>query len=137
MLGISAKRILIVDDEKTLADSICESFEMHGFEPCVAYSASEALARLDIFAPHLVVTDVRMPGLSGEHLISEIMKSAQKRPVLFCMSGNVDLPVAKGFALGVDAYFKKPFSVADMLATATRFLNLSSPEKNENPVTKK
>ena len=58
-------RVLIVDDERIIADSLCLIFEKCGFAVQVAYSAREGLESAREFKPELLVTDLAMPGMSG------------------------------------------------------------------------
>ena len=58
-------RVLIVDDERTVADSLSLIFQKCGFEAQVAYTSDEGLARARFFQPQLLLTDLSMPGMGG------------------------------------------------------------------------
>jgi len=67
-----AIKILIVDDEQSIADSLAEIVGAAGYEAAVAYSGAEALAKASVFNPNILLTDVLMPGKNGFDLALEI-----------------------------------------------------------------
>lgn len=67
-----AIKILVVDDERPIADSLAEIINAAGYDAVVAYSAVEALARASEFCPNILLTDVLMPGKNGFELALEI-----------------------------------------------------------------
>ena len=67
-----AIKILIVDDEHSIADSLGEIIGAAGYEAVVAYSGAEALAKASGFSPNILLTDVLMPGKNGFDLALEI-----------------------------------------------------------------
>jgi DNA-binding response OmpR family regulator len=67
-----APRILIVDDERTIADSVAEIVSLDGYDVRCCYSGEEALAQARDFVPNILLTDVLMPGLNGFELALQI-----------------------------------------------------------------
>ena len=67
-----AIKILIVDDEQAIADSLAEIVEAAGYEAAVAYSGSEAVSKASEFCPNVLLSDVLMPGQNGFDLALEI-----------------------------------------------------------------
>src|SRR5215470_10906092 len=67
-----AIKILIVDDERSIADSLAEIIYGAGYETAVAYSGDEAMAKASDFCPNILLTDVLMPGRNGFDLALEI-----------------------------------------------------------------
>jgi CheY-like chemotaxis protein len=67
-------RVLVVDDERLVADTISLVFGKSGFETRAAYSADEALTSARDFQPNLLLCDVSMPGKDGLHLMKEISR---------------------------------------------------------------
>ncbi len=67
-------RVLIVDDEPVIADTLRTIFGKEGFDACVAYSTEDALVRARESAPDLLLCDINMPGRDGLELIQELLR---------------------------------------------------------------
>ncbi len=65
-------RILVIDDEKSLADTLVMILQRNGYEAACAYTGSEALEKIDSFRPDCVISDVIMPGMIGTELCAKI-----------------------------------------------------------------
>ncbi len=120
-----AKKVLIVDDEPNIVLSLEFLMKKAGFEVAVARDGEEALAQIAAFGPDLVLLDIMMPKKSG-YEICEILRAdparAGTRIVMLSAKGR-DTEVAKGMALGADAYVTKPFSTKDLVAQVATLLN--------------
>ncbi len=90
-------RILVVDDEPEVARALGRVLAREGFETSVAAGPYEALDALERFAPDLVITDCRMPGMSGMQLCVEVRKRRPGTPFIF-VSGYSGAGAEKGFA---------------------------------------
>jgi CheY-like chemotaxis protein len=66
------QRILVVDDERLVADTLTLIFNKHGFETKAAYSAEEGMATARVFLPELLLCDISMPGRDGTELMRQI-----------------------------------------------------------------
>ncbi len=119
-----SKKILIVDDEPNIVISLEFLMKKEGFEVAVAGDGEEALSKAASFAPDLVLLDVMMPKKSGfevcEALRADPAKS-QLRIVMLTAKGR-ETEVAKGLALGANAYVTKPFSTKDLVAKVKEML---------------
>src|SRR5688572_2527084 len=105
-------RIVIADDEPNLVISIEYLLQREGFEVTVARDGQEALEAIKRVRPTLVVLDVAMPRKSGFEVCQLLRADEANRAlkiVLLTARGRGD-DVAKGLALGADAYLVKPFS---------------------------
>jgi DNA-binding response OmpR family regulator len=115
-------RVLIVDDDAAIADTLCEVLEMAGLEPLAALDGN---AGLDAFArarPDLVVSDVMMPGLDGPALVRAIRATDGGRTVpIILMSAAHGLPSTADLPEHA-AFFEKPFRVEAFLAQVERLL---------------
>ncbi len=69
------QRILVVDDEVLVADTLSLIFRKHGFDACATYSAEQALERALDFQPQLLLCDISMPGMGGLKLIDDIART--------------------------------------------------------------
>lgn len=120
-----AKKVLIVDDEPNIVLSLEFLMNKAGFDVAVARDGEEALAQVAAFGPDLVLLDIMMPKKSG-YEVCEILRSdlarAGMKIVMLSAKGR-DTEVAKGMALGADAYVTKPFSTKDLVAQVAGLLN--------------
>ena len=75
-------RVLVIDDEKNLADTLVWILERAGFEATAAYDGESALQRLDTFQPDVVISDVIMPGINGIEVCTRIQARFPKCHIL-------------------------------------------------------
>jgi response regulator NasT len=104
------RRLLIVDDDNELADTLVKALERAGHNASAAHSVDEAIAALSNTTPDLVVLDVRMPGWSGLQL-SELLKQQFAIPFIFLSGANDDETVRQATELGALAYLVKPMDL--------------------------
>lgn len=109
-------RVLIVDDEPEVAKALRRMLTRRGFEVETASSAEEALARLAPFAPDIVISDHRMPGMKGPDLLDEVMRRAPSA-ARFLISGQTDLgPAAGGVSAAGHGILPKPWDNDELVA---------------------
>ena len=118
------RKILIVDDEPNIVISLEFLMKKEGFEVAVASDGDEALAKVTSFAPDLVLLDVMMPKKSGFEVCEALRADPQRAGLQIVMltAKGRDTEVAKGLALGADAYITKPFSTKDLVARVKAML---------------
>jgi len=119
-----AHKILIVDDEPNIVISLEFLMKKEGFEVAVANDGEEALARAASFNPDLMLLDVMMPKKSGFEVCEARRADPQRAGLQIVMltAKGRDTEVAKGLALGADAYVTKPFSTKDLVAKVKAML---------------
>jgi DNA-binding response OmpR family regulator len=113
-----SKKILIVDDEPNIVISLEYLMKKEGFVVAVAVDGEAALAEVARFAPDLVLLDVMMPKKSGYEVCEALRADpacAGMRIVMLTAKGR-ETEMAKGMALGADAYVTKPFATKDLVA---------------------
>ena len=110
-------RILIVDDEPNIVISLEYLMKKQGYEVAVATDGEAALRQAAAFAPDLILLDVMMPKKSGFEVCQALRSDPAQTAVKLIMltAKGRETEVAKGLALGVDAYITKPFSTKDLL----------------------
>ena len=112
-----AYKILIVDDEPNIVLSLEFLMKKEGFEVAVANDGDEALAKVASFNPDLVLLDVMMPRKSGFE-VCEALRADPARAglkIVMLTAKGRDTEVAKGLAIGADAYMTKPFSTKELV----------------------
>ncbi|UCV17983.1 response regulator transcription factor [Ferribacterium limneticum] len=120
------KKILIVDDEPNIVISLEFLMKKEGFAVAVACDGEEALAKVASFAPDLILLDVMMPKKSGFEVCEALRADQKNAGVLIVMltAKGRDTEVAKGLAMGADAYVTKPFSTKDLVARVKTMLGI-------------
>jgi len=120
-------RILVVDDEPAVRDSLRRALELEGYEVDLAVDGEAALAHLaQPMHPDAVILDILMPGVGGLEVCRRIRASGDEVPVLILTArAEIDSRVA-GLDAGADDYLPKPFALAELLARLRALLRRSS-----------
>ncbi len=122
-----SKKILIVDDEPNIVISLEFLMKKEGFEIAVAGDGEEALAKVASFNPDLVLLDVMMPKKSGFEVCEALRADPERAGLLIIMltAKGRDTEVAKGLAIGADAYVTKPFSTKELVVQVKSMLGVA------------
>jgi CheY-like chemotaxis protein/anti-sigma regulatory factor (Ser/Thr protein kinase) len=107
-------RILLVDDEKAVKWALQEALTDAGYEVETATSGEEGLLKAREQAFDLVVTDLRMPGISGLDMIREMKKSRPDLRAIICSAYGSMESVVEAMRLGVNDFLVKPFKIAEL-----------------------
>lgn len=107
--------IVVVDDEKEIADLISLYLENAGFEVITFYNPIESLEYLEKTTPHLLILDIMMPELNGLEILAKI-REKYYYPVILITAKNEDIDIINGLMLGSDDYITKPFNPLEMVA---------------------
>lgn len=118
----SAKKILVIDDEKHIAEAIKLNLLMAGHEVVVAINGLEGLKWWKEFSPELVIVDLMMPEIDGIGVITEIRKRDLKIPILVISAKDQVKEKIRCLSLGVDDYLSKPFDLDEFLLRVDRLL---------------
>lgn len=119
-------KILVVDDEKALCDTLKFNLELKGYDVDTANSAEEAMA-LDLAVYDLILLDVMMGEISGFQM-AKILKNSPKLtsiPIIFCTALGEEEDMLKGLNIGADDYISKPYSIRNVLARVRTVLRRS------------
>lgn len=121
------RKILIVDDEPNIVISLEFLMKKEGFQVAVAADGEEALAKVVEFDPDLILLDVMMPRRSGFEVCEALRADPSHAGLLIVMltAKGRDTEVAKGLAIGADAYITKPFSTKDLVAKVKSMLGVA------------
>jgi two-component system response regulator MprA len=121
-------KILVVDDERAVRDSLRRALELEGYEVDLAVDGPDGLDRISDGQPDAVILDVLMPGLDGLEVSRRVRKSGNRVPVLMLTARDeVDDRVA-GLDAGADDYVTKPFALDELLARVRALLRRTAPE---------
>ncbi|RFB75552.1 sigma-54-dependent transcriptional regulator [Methylovirgula sp. 4M-Z18] len=120
--------ILLVDDEIRLVEVLSVALQAHGFEAVVAGSVDEGLKLLDSEPINLVITDLKMPGKDGRHLLHSLRRDRPQLPVIVMTAYASVRDAVDLVKEGAFDYVAKPFEVEDVVATIERALKLTKVE---------
>ncbi|WP_372846137.1 response regulator transcription factor [Pontiella sp.] len=121
-------KLLVVDDEKAMANAIRDNLEYEGFQIDCAYGGQQALDRLLAEKYHLVVLDVMMPDLDGFQVLEQVRANNDHTPVIFLTARSAEADKLRGLGLGADDYVVKPFSILELVARVKAVLNRTTPQ---------
>jgi DNA-binding response OmpR family regulator len=109
--------ILIVDDDRDVAQTIGITLKRRGFRVQVAYSGMEALRMLQRFHPDLIILDVSMPGIDGFEVCRRLRRNEETEalPIIFLTARGLDDDRIEGFRVGADDYLSKPFNPEELV----------------------
>lgn len=121
---MSKKRILVVDDEVDLVETVRFSLELEGFEILVAYNGEEALNQARKEHPDLILLDLMLPKLDG-YKVCRLLKFDERYkhiPILMLTAKTQDKDKAIGLETGANEYITKPFDMDDLMKKVKEYL---------------
>src|SRR5699024_2124901 len=129
-------KILIVEDEKPIADILKFNLEKEGYEVLVVHDGNDAIDRAEEEKPDLILLDLMLPGKDGYEVLREIRKT-QSMPVIMVTAKDSEIDKVLGLELGADDYVTKPFSNRELLARVKANLRRQQQVIDDNVQTKK
>ena len=128
-------KVLLVEDEQTLAMIIKDTLEGQGFLIQTAADGEEGLRLFFDLRPDVLVADVMMPRMDGFEMVRRIRQTDRRTPVLFLTARSAVNDVVEGFELGANDYLKKPFGMQELIvrikALMGRACTYTQPAENE------
>jgi two-component system response regulator MprA len=125
-------KILVVDDERAVRDSLRRALELEGYEIELAADGNEALARLESSdEPDAIILDVLMPGVDGLEVCRRVRRAGSSVPVLMLTARTEVEDRVAGLDAGADDYVTKPFALEELLARMRALLRRTSDETGE------
>src|ERR1700737_3992479 len=111
-----AKKILIVDDEAMIRKAVHLALEKEGYEVVEAETGGEALRRIELSKPDLILLDIMLPDVSGFDVCRDIRRAGSRVPILILSAKSEEIDVVVGLEIGADDYIVKPFRPRELLA---------------------
>jgi two-component system response regulator MprA len=130
-------RILVVDDDRAVRDSLRRSLEFNGYTVDMATDGQQALDVVAGKRPDAMVLDVMMPRLDGLEVCRRLRGTGDDLPILVLTARDAVSDRVSGLDAGADDYLPKPFALEELLARLRALLRRrpTGPEGNNNPVT--
>lgn len=112
---VMGPRVLIIEDERAIADSISYTLKREGYDARPAYDGEAGLRLADEFRPDLVILDLMLPGVDGLSVCRTLRRTSTAPIIMLtAKAGEVDRVV--GLEVGADDYVTKPFSMRELVA---------------------
>src|SRR2546427_13028827 len=125
-------KILVVDDERAVRESLRRALELEGYEIELAADGQEALYRLESEdQPDALVLDVLMPGIDGLEVCRRLRKGGSRLPVLMLTARDEVENRVAGLDAGADDYVTKPFALEELLARVRALLRRTTDDGHE------
>jgi len=111
-----AVRVLVVEDERLLADAIVAGLTKHAIAVDVVYDGAAATERIGIYDYDVVVLDRGLPFVAGDEICRQVVRAHPNTRILMLTAAGTVRDLVDGFGLGADDYLTKPFALAELLA---------------------
>ena len=127
------KEILIVDDEPSIVVPIQFLMEQQGYNVLVAENGEDALDIIYKYKPDLILLDIMLPRIDGYEVCEIVRLDPRYRDIkiIFITAKGREVEIAKGLALGADAYITKPFSNTELVSKVKKLLEEANQNKLE------
>jgi two-component system response regulator RegX3 len=125
-----APRILVVEDEESLADTVRYNLEREGYMVAVAADGRKALERFRSEGPSLVILDLMLPEMSGLDVCRQI-RQISNVPIIMVTAKDSEADKVSGLELGADDYVTKPFSVRELVSRVRAHLRRAGMRADE------
>ena len=126
------ERILLVEDEKKLAEIIKETLELYELEVIIAHDGAEGLRLFSESKPSLIILDIMLPRMDGFQVLQQIRNTDKHVPVIMLTAKSQTFDLVKGFDLGCNDYIKKPFIIDELLVRVRSLLSRQTWELSKN-----
>lgn len=117
-----SKKILIIEDEQTIAELEKDYLEIDGFFVEIASTGLEGIEKAEKEQYDLIILDLMLPGMNGFEICKRI-RERQNVPILMVSAKKEDIDKIRGLGLGADDYITKPFSPSELVARVKAHLN--------------
>ncbi len=121
-------RILVVDDDRAVRDSLRRSLEFNGYQVELASDGAQALEAIVANRPDAMVHDVMMPRLDGLEVARRLRSTGDDLPILVLTARDTVSDRVSGLDAGADDYLPKPFALEELLARLRALLRRANPE---------
>lgn len=112
---MQSRRILVAEDDRTLAETLAYNLRTEGFEPTIARTGPDTLALVRARQPDLLLLDVMLPEIDGFD-VCRTLRATSTIPIIMLTARGDEVDRVLGLELGADDYIAKPFSLRELLA---------------------
>ncbi len=123
---VNKQKILIVDDDNTIAELISLYFTKECFETMIVNDGESVMSCLQTFAPNIILLDIMLPGMDGYQVCREV-RAKYSIPIIMLSAKGEVFDKVLGLELGADDYIEKPFDSKELVARAKAVLRRYKP----------
>ena len=132
----SAPRILLVEDDPSLALGLCDTLEFEGFEVRHARTGQEGMALMRAEHPDCIILDLMLPDTNGYKVCEQIRRDDPVVPIIMLTARSQEADKIRGLEAGADDYVTKPFSVGELVARIrAMFRRMNRSSRPDTPLT--
>lgn len=124
-------KILIVEDEESILQGLCDVFVFNGYEVDTATDGEIGLEKSLSGQYHLILLDLMLPNVDGLTICNKIREQDRQQPIIMITAKSSEEDIIKGLKFGADDYIPKPFSVRELVARVEAVLRRSSKLSND------
>ena len=129
--------VLVVDDDRHIAELISLHLEREGYKVSVVHDGIQAFEKVKAERPELVVLDVMLPGKSGLEVCQEIRRLEGPQPVILILTARVEeADAVTGLEVGADDYVRKPFAIKELVSRVKALLRRASRDYSSTSASK-
>lgn len=122
------RKVLVVDDEAMVRKTVRLACEKEGYTVLEAENGRDALARLDVYKPDIILLDLMLPDISGFDVCRELRRGGSGVPIVILSARSEEIDVVVGLEIGADDYILKPFRPRELIARIAAHLRKSQAE---------
>jgi DNA-binding response OmpR family regulator len=113
---MTSHRILVIEDDPAIGQSLLDGFRTHGFEPHLCNNGASGVEYAKGQSPHLIVLDIRLPDGSGFDFCRQMRQQGIKVPIIMLTAQYEEMDKVLGLEMGADDYVTKPFSLRELVS---------------------
>lgn len=113
---MTTHRILLIEDDPAIGQSLLDGFRTHGFEPHLCTTGEGGMDFARKHSPHLILLDIRLPDGSGFDFCRKMRQGGVKQPIIMLTAQHDEMDKVLGLEMGADDYVTKPFSLRELIS---------------------
>lgn len=129
---MSKTKVLIVEDDFSMAKGLKDNFRFQGFEPRVAFDGEAGIEMALEDIPDLVILDIMLPKVNGYEVCAALRREKLEMPILMLSAKGTESDIVRGLDLGADDYMVKPFGLRELFARVKVLVRRHIPERHES-----
>ena len=109
-------RILVIEDDPAIGQSLLAGYKQHGFQAQLCKTGSSGIEYVQRHSPHLIVLDIRLPDGSGFDICRQMRQLGLRQPIIMLTAQHDEVDKILGLEMGADDYMTKPFSLRELVS---------------------